>query len=119
MEDRSEVVEWTKGQASKKNVKDYVSIYSQGRIGVPKSVFLELLNSPKAVTLKFAKNTREIGISPADPDDTNSYSISESSRYITCSAFLETFELETDESVRHPITESNGTIWVDTTETIK
>lgn len=116
---RDDVVDWTKGQTSKDQIDDYVSIYAQGRIGIPKSVFTELLDSPEAVSLKFAKDTKEIGITPADPDDPNAYAIGSNNRYITCSAFLETFGLESDEAVRHPISDSNGTLWVDTTEMIK
>ena len=119
MGDRDDVVEWTKGQSSQDQIEDFVSIYSQGRIGIPKSVFSELLGSPEAVSLKFAKESQEIGITPTDPDDPNGYSIGSDNRYITCSAFLETFDLDTDESVRHLISDSNGTLWIDTTEMIK
>lgn len=117
MRDQNNVVEWTKGQTSKKNMDRFVSIYSQGRIGIPKNVFTELLDSPEAVKLKFDKDRREIGITPADSDDPNSYIVDPDTRYITASAFLTTFELDVEESVRHPISDSNGTVWVDTNKT--
>lgn len=117
MTERDEVVEWKKGRR-KAEVEKYVSIYAHGRIGFPKAVLSEVLDSPEAVTLKFSKKTKEIGITPADPDDPDSYMINQDNRYITCTAFLEAFDLLTDESVRHPISDSNGTVWVDTTKTV-
>lgn len=118
MAKRDDVVEWTKGQAAQAEDRRYVSVYAHGRIGFPKAVLREILGSPEAVTLKFSKETKEIGITPSDPDDPNSYTINDDTRYITCSAFLEAFDLLQDESVRHPISETNGTIWVDTTQIV-
>lgn len=112
---RSDVVEWNKGSESLSNVKSWISIYPQGRIGVPKSVYEQLLDSTDSVILKYAKDTDEVGIEPNNYDNPNAYSISDDMRQINCPNFLESFGLMENESERFKIVEQtdDDTIWID------
>ena len=113
-----EVTEWDKNTESKKDGNEYVSIYKHGRISIPKSVYTKHFDGEEGAKLQFAENTEEIGIVPVDKDDPNAYLIDPENPTISCKAFLEAYELLTEESKRFAISEEEGTIWVDTAETL-
>lgn len=113
-EDR-EVVEWNKNSQTKSDSQEYVTIYSQNQIAIPSFVYEKYFNGEDAAIIQFAENTEEIGIVPSDSDHPNSYSLGDGTPTINCKSFLEAYDLLVEESTKYPISNDNGTLWVDTT----
>jgi len=91
----------------------YISIYSGGRIGIPKSTHVEYLDESTYVILKYSHDTEEIGIEPSEKS-LNCFAINPSNRTISASEFLANYDLIPDETQRYPLSEFDGdTLWVD------
>lgn len=109
---RDDVDEWNKGTNSVKS-EGFISVYAGGTISIPETVYEKHFNGEKGAILKYSNDTDEIGIVPADSDHPNSYSLSGRSKQISCKSYLKHYDLLREESYKLPITDSNGTIWVD------
>jgi len=116
MEDR-EIEEWNKGKQAPKG-KEYVAIYSGDKISIPSTTYERHLSETEAVIIQYSTNTSEIGIKPADVDDSNSYKLGSGTKTVNCKSFLETYNLTVDEVTKYPIKVESDVIWVDTTSTI-
>ena len=116
MTDR-EIEKWSKGKQAPKG-KEYVAIYSGGKISIPTTTYEKHLPEAEAVIIQYSTNTNEIGIKTSDADDPNSYKLGTGTKTVNCKSFLETYDLTVDEVTKYPITVESDVIWVDTQNTI-
>lgn len=113
MTKRTDIDEWSKATGVLGS-QEFVSVYPGGRIGIPKSVHVHLLDECEYIKLKYAGSTHEIGLQPAEKSK-DAYKVDQNNRSISAYRFLKHYNLTPEETVRHPVSDNTeDTIWIDT-----